>query len=158
MKQQRAWWADRAVRRSANLTDFVRRHHLEQPSQRRNFPRSAKRRTGIVSRGLYAWQLEDIYRVFDKRQVRVEFYETLKRSNDGYDGIFAFLGVAPFARRLSTGTRVHARAYEAVSALEAETECALHAFYAPFNARLFELVGADQATRDAWAHPACGVK
>ncbi len=94
----------------------------------------------IVGRGLYHFQVEEWQRHWPAEQLKVLSIDEIRgskaRVQASLDEVFAFVGVPPID--ISDLEPKNTRSY---SSLSAETRTRLEEFYAPFNERLFALLG-----------------
>ena len=100
---------------------------------------------GYVGRGLYADQIENYFRVFNRRNLLFLDFRRLHNDLDNLlDEVTDFLRVAPFTtdqKTQLTSERHNAGLDRTKSAEDEETMQTLRDFYRPHNVRLEELLG-----------------
>lgn len=105
----------------------------------------------VVARGLYALQLQPwLASSFGQDQLRVLSIGAIKGSRSKVqatmDKVYAFIGVPP--HELEEAQLEPKNARLAAEPMPAEVRARLEGFYAPFNARLFALLGRDLSLED----------
>ena len=97
---------------------------------------------GYVGRGLYAFQLEQWYKVFPREQILVvtlDAMHTERGIQHCAQRAFDFIGLSPYDVPKKRPRNV--REYD--EAIDARLETRLREYYAPFNRRLSQLLGFD---------------
>lgn len=100
-----------------------------------------------VGHGLYAEQIERYLQYFDRAQLVILHSDDLRHATQPtLDRVIAFLELSPYRWPASQLDPVHVRQYG--QSMDSDTRAALRAFYRPYNATLFDLLGRDFGWND----------
>ncbi len=92
----------------------------------------------IIGRGIYAPQISNLFKYYDRNQVYIVIFEDLiQNSPKTYNEIFSFLGVPPFNN--FRNARYNAGSYR--KKMNPDLQKKMHDFYEPYNEQLYELLG-----------------
>ena len=110
-------------------------HYL---AQREDQMYISRRPLDLIHRGLYIDQIEHLLKYFKREQLLLIISERFQKDqNKGYNEICSFLEIPPFRE----GPFIHFNKGEYKKSMPAHTKKKLQELYAPFNERLFDLLG-----------------
>jgi hypothetical protein len=97
------------------------------------------KRQGYLHRGIYVEQLEAYFKHFDRSQILIFNSEEMrKNTGEVYRRIQEFLGLPAWQPEKFAPINVGS-----YSDMKPETRCRLNEYFAPYNQRLYDLLGED---------------